>query len=225
MRNNIWGNPTILNKLACTVSRASLVSSGSATGQLASPSAVAESSTRLVASPARRRASRLSSLVPRANTTALSSSESAIGGDTIDAVESDFGACPCGVVCRQTACATTCCNSAVSTRRVVTPARAARAPIKAMSAVDTGHGLYGRQSLRRLGIAEANAASSAPAGCRDSSRAATCPGSAGSGSLWTFARHPSAARATTQWCSAAPQLSRTSRLCGSVSSPPRSGSA
>ena len=80
MRSNICGNPLIPNTSICTASRVSAISSGSVTGQLAKPSAVAVSSTRLVASPARSRASVLSSLVPNANTAALSSTESVPGG-------------------------------------------------------------------------------------------------------------------------------------------------
>src|SRR5689334_14114637 len=57
-----------------------MISKGSVTGQLASPSAVAVSSTALVASPARNRAIAVSSLVPRATTTAASSPDVTSGG-------------------------------------------------------------------------------------------------------------------------------------------------
>ena len=48
--------------------------------------------------------------------------------------------------------------------------------------------------------------------------------SSGFGSRWTFDCHPSAANATTQWFSAAPQLSSMSRASGSVWGRCRSGS-
>ena len=65
---------------ARTASRVSGISSGSVTGQLASPIDVAVSSTTLVASPARSRASRSSFRVPSASTTALSSADDESGG-------------------------------------------------------------------------------------------------------------------------------------------------
>src|ERR1700722_9093696 len=80
IRNSICGKPLLPKTSICTASRVSVIRRGSVTGQLARPSAVALSSTRLVASPARSRASVLSSFVPSAKTMALSSMESVSGG-------------------------------------------------------------------------------------------------------------------------------------------------
>ncbi len=67
-----------------TSSRVTGVSSGSVTGQLASPIDVAVSSTALVASPARSWAIRSSPRVPSATTTALSSAAEEPGGSGND---------------------------------------------------------------------------------------------------------------------------------------------
>lgn len=64
-RNSIWGNSLPPKTSSRTAARASAISSGSVTGQLANPRAVAVSSTRLVASPVRNRASASSSAVPK----------------------------------------------------------------------------------------------------------------------------------------------------------------
>ena len=86
--------------------------SGSVTGQLASPRVVAVSNTMLVASPARSHDRRSSPTVPSASTVASSSPDSSNGT-----------------------------GLSASTRRSVTPARAALAPISAMSPRGTGHEL------------------------------------------------------------------------------------
>jgi GNAT superfamily N-acetyltransferase len=98
--------PLIPKTSTCTASRVSTISSGAVTGQLAKPSAVALSSTRLVASPAHSRASASCSLVPSAKTAAQSSPASVSGGCAnagpantrggIGAVGSDCGALRAG---------------------------------------------------------------------------------------------------------------------------------
>ena len=72
-RSNICGCPLVPNTSERTASRVSEISRGSVTGQVASPIAVADSSTRLVASPARSRARSSSVSVPSASMTPLSS--------------------------------------------------------------------------------------------------------------------------------------------------------
>lgn len=68
-RSSICGWPPSPNSAARTASRVAAISSGSVTGQLASPSAVAVNSTTLVASPARSQANRSSAAVPNASST------------------------------------------------------------------------------------------------------------------------------------------------------------
>ena len=80
-RNSIWGNSLSSKISARTALRVSGISNGSVIGRLANPRAVAVSSTRLVASPARSRVKALSSRVPRwAGATALSSAAVVSGG-------------------------------------------------------------------------------------------------------------------------------------------------
>ena len=247
MRSSICGYSSAPNTLARTAARVSGISNGSVIGQLANPSAVAVSSTKLVVSPARSRETSSSAAVPRAMTTALSSA------GTTSAFGSALRLRRHGPGLRQSgripACYAPVHRQSRRTCRSTWPAPpGSRDPSVSHSSL--GHKVFqtvefvdSAQSYSRARCPRAHqsevalgyrpravvaAIGAAPWDrCRQgdvdligrvpiSSMEARRCRSSGFGSRWIFDCHPSAANATTQWFSAAPQLSIRSRASGSV---------